>query len=132
MSWANRKLVPASCAHLDPTEVERALVANFGNVTATARKVGVPPQDLRQLVWSSSLADTVYELIEQTLDEAQQVLRDALRGDDKARRLHAATVLLTQSEAGRRRGWGTHGALPDEAPEGRAITLKWLDEPRLN
>jgi hypothetical protein len=128
MGWNTHKVAPASIDGLDPAAVEAELVKQYGNVTATARKLGVPPQDLRQLVWSSSLADTVYELIEQTLDEAQQVLRDALRGDDKARRLQAATVLLTQSEAGRKRGWGRGRALPDEAAEEQAVTLKWLDD----
>jgi hypothetical protein len=126
MSSANRKLVPASCAGIDPAQVEAELVKQYGNVTATARKLGVPPQDLRKVVWASSLADTVYEQVEQALDEAHQVLRDALRGDDQAQRLQAAKTLLTQTSAGKRRGWGRGGATLDE-PEPQPVTMKWLE-----
>jgi hypothetical protein len=102
----SKSALPASCAHLDFAAVEAELVRTSGNVTAAARKLSVPAPDLRRLVWSSSLANTIYEQLEQTLDEALQVLHDGLKSNDKARRLQAATALLTQSEAGRRRGWG--------------------------
>jgi hypothetical protein len=126
MSWANRKFVPASCAGLNPAQVEAELVKQYGNVTATARKLGVPPQDLRKAVWSSSLANTVYERVEQALDEAHQVLRDALKSGDQAQRLQAAKALLTQTSAGKRRGWGRGAATFDE-PEPQPVTMKWLE-----
>jgi hypothetical protein len=46
---------------------------------------------------SSSLADKVYELSEQALDQAQLILFDALTGGDKTARLQAAKVLLTRT-----------------------------------
>jgi hypothetical protein len=113
----SKPAVPASCAGLDPVAVEAELIRTRGNVTAAAKTLGVPAPDLRRVVWSSSLADTVYEQIEQTLDEAQQVLRDALKGDDKTARLMAAKTMLTQSEAGRRRGWGRSAGWHDEPSE---------------
>ena len=51
MSWAHRKLVPASGAGLDFREIEAERVKTRGNVTAAARRFGVPPQDLRKLAW---------------------------------------------------------------------------------
>jgi hypothetical protein len=80
----------------------------------------VPSADLRKLVWSTtSLTDVIFERLEEMIDEAVQVLRDGLKDTDKARRLQAAVTLLTQSEAGRRRGWGRSRASRDE---GRGAT----------
>ena len=120
------KLVPTSCAGLDPAEVEAELVKQCGNVTATARKLGVPSSDLRAVVWSSSLADTVYEQVEQMLDKAQQVLVDALESDDQGERFLAAKAILTQTPAGKQRGWGRGGAPLDE-PESQPVTMRWLE-----
>jgi hypothetical protein len=93
----------------------------------------VPSADLRKLVWSTtSLADAVFEQIEQMIDEAVQVLRDGLKDKDAGRRLQAAVTLLTQSEAGRRRGWGRGGASHDEPAEPRAVTMRWVDGPEPN
>ena len=70
MAWANPKVIPASCAHLEFRELEAELIRNHGNVTAAAKKLGVPIPDLRRLVWSTKLANSVYEAVEETLDEA--------------------------------------------------------------
>jgi hypothetical protein len=43
----------------------------------------VPSSDLRKLVWSSKLADTVYEVAEGKLDEAQRVVLNALSGAER-------------------------------------------------
>jgi hypothetical protein len=43
----------------------------------------VPSSDLRKLVWSSKSADTVYEVAEGKLDEAQRVVLDALSGAER-------------------------------------------------
>jgi hypothetical protein len=43
----------------------------------------VPSSDLRKLVWASELADTVYEVVEGKLDEAQRVVLDALSGAER-------------------------------------------------
>lgn len=107
MSVPRRPSVPASARALDRRAVERALVDSRGSVTKAARALSVPSVDLRRLIWATpSLADAAFEQIERAIDAAQQALRDGLKSGDKAKRLQAATVLLTQSEAGRRRGWG--------------------------
>jgi phosphatidate phosphatase APP1 len=103
MSLDAPPVVPASCVKLDRAEVERVLVEECCNVTVTARRLRVPPQDLRAMVRStSSLADTVREAVEQTLDEAEQIVRDALKSDDKPRQLQAAKAWLTRSNVGER------------------------------
>lgn len=96
--------VPASCAKLERAAIEAALVKACGNITATAKKLRVPSSDLRRLVRSSSLADVVYEQVEQTFDQALQVLFDGLKSPDPAHRQLAAKMLL-RTEAGRLRGW---------------------------
>jgi hypothetical protein len=127
--YPSQKLpVPASCAHLDVATIETELVRTEGNVTGAAAALSVPSADLRKLVWSTtSLTDVIFEQLEQMIDEAEQALRDGLKDTDKARRLQAAVTLLTQSEAGRRRGWGRGRALRDEA-EAQPVTLRWFDE----
>ena len=126
--YPSQKLpVPASCAHLDLAAIEAELVRTEGNVTAAATALSVPSADLRKLVWSTpSLADAVFEKIEQMIDEAVQVLRDGLKDAEMGPRLQAAVTLLTQSEAGRRRGWGRGGTSRDE-PEPQPVTMHWLE-----
>jgi hypothetical protein len=128
MAWST-KIIPKSCADLDVREIERELIKTHGNVTLTAKALGVPSADLRKLVWSSSLSNTVYEAIEEVLDEATRVVLDALDSDDKTHKLQAAKAILTQTTAGRRRGWGTGSAIElggvDEAEPATAI--KWLE-----
>ena len=129
--YPSQKLpVPASCAHLDLAAIEAELVRTEGNVTAAATALSLPSADLRKLVWSTpSLADAVFEKIEQMIDEAVQVLRDGLKDAEMGRRLQAAVTLLTQSEAGPRRGWGRSGTSRDEPTEPPAVTMRWLDKP---
>ena len=127
MAWANPKVIPASCAHLEFRELEAELIRNHGNVTAAAKKLGVPIPDLRRLVWSTKLANSVYEAVEETLDEAQAVLREAMRGADLTHKLQAAKTMLTQTTAGRRRGFGSGSAVLDEPGETQPVTIKWLE-----
>jgi hypothetical protein len=132
--YPSQKLpAPASCAHLDLAAIEAELVRTEGNVTAAATALSVPSADLRKLVWSTtSLTDVIFEQLEQMIDEAEQVLRDGLKDNDKARRLQAAVTLLTQSAAGHRRGWGRGRAAHDEPAEAQPVTMRWLDGPKPN
>jgi hypothetical protein len=132
--YPSQKLpVPASCAHLDLAAIKAELIRTEGNITAAATALSVPSADLRKLVWSTtSLADAVFEQIEQMIDEALQVLRDGLKDKDAGRRLQAAVALLTLSPAGRKRGWGRSGASHDEPAEPPAVTMRWVDGPKPN
>jgi hypothetical protein len=102
-------------------------------VSAAARALGVSSVDLRRLVGSRPLlANTIYEGMERAIDEAVQVLFDGLRHPQLKQRLVVAAYFLRHTEAGRRRGWGKHRALPKEAAEPQTVMLKWLDEPEQN
>jgi hypothetical protein len=115
-----------------PAAVKQALVHAGGSVTGAARTLGIASASLRRLVCAQpSLADVVFEQIEREIDAAQQVLWDGLCSDNVMTRMRAAAYILRHTEAGRRRGWGRRRALPDEAAEGRVVTIKWLDEPKL-
>ena len=104
---ARLNLVPASCANLDRADIEAALVETDGNVTAAAKKLRVPPVALRALVRSTpSLVDAVFEALELNRDKAIAILYDGLDSPNPAHRLKAAMAILTQTEAGKRRGWG--------------------------
>jgi hypothetical protein len=112
--------------------VERALVEAAGNVTAAARTLGIAGANLRGFVRAHpALMSVVFEHIEQEIDAAWQVLRDGLKSDNGRTRIRAAAYIVRHTEAGRRRGFGRRRALPDEAAEGRVVTIKWLDEPKL-
>ena len=81
------------------------------------------------MAWSTELANTIYEQIEQVLDEAQQVVRDALESDDETHKLQAANMMLTQTSARKRRGWGSGTATLDE-PEPQPVTVRWFENSR--
>jgi hypothetical protein len=132
--YPSQKLpVPASCAHLDLAAIEAELVRTEGNVTAAATALSVLSADSRKLVWSTtSLADVIFEQLEQMIDAAEQVLRDGLKDTDAGRRLQAAVTLLTLSPAARKRGWGRSGTGHDEPGAPPAVTMRWLDGPEPN
>jgi hypothetical protein len=129
MNWPIRRpATPTTCEGLDLAVVEKTLIDTHGNVTAAARSLQVPSANLRKLVWSTfSLADAIYEQIEQAIDAAEAVLREGLRSEDRGRRLQAATFILAQSDAGRRRGWGRCGTLRHAPGEPQTVTIKWID-----
>ena len=93
-----------------------------------ARALGIASANLRGLVRAHpSLADTVFEQIEQEIDAAQQVLWDGLRSDSAMTRIRATAYVLRHTEAGRRRGWGRGGMSHEEPVEPQTVTIKWID-----
>lgn len=133
MSWPTRRpVVPASCNGLEGAAIENALIDTRGNVTAAATLLHVKSANLRKFVWSRpKLADVIFEQIERMVDEAERVLREGLESDNFNQRFRAAKLIVTHSEAGRRRGWGRGRALRDEA-QAQPVTLRWLDGPEPN
>lgn len=129
MTWPIRRpAIPSSCKGLELAAIERALVEARGNVTAAARTLSVPSVDLRKFVWATpSLVNAVYEQLERMIDEAEGVLREALRSKDARLRRQAAAFLLSHSEAGRRRGWGRRRTMCDEPAKDQTITVRWLE-----
>ena len=113
---------------ISPAAVKQALVEAGGSVTGAARTLGIASANLRRLVRAQpSLADVVFELIEQEIDAAQQVLWDGLCSDGVMTRMGAAAYVLRHTEAGRRRGWGRRTMPRRETGEAQAVTLKWID-----
>ena len=112
---------PPSCAHLGRAAIEAALVETCGNITASARTLGVPSSDLRRLVRSSSLADVVYWQVTGRADARRRAAGFVRRPREP--RTGAAAYgregPLLRAEAGKRRGW--RSAL-DEREE-----IKWLE-----
>jgi hypothetical protein len=137
MGWATHKVTPASCAvtpasctHLDHSAIEAALADNFGNGTATARKLGVPSSDLRALVWSSSLVETVFEQFEQTYEKALTILYDGLKSDSLRRAqerrpgapAHGREDLADANRGRKAARLGSGAAAPDEPAK-----AKWVE-----
>jgi hypothetical protein len=61
--------LPATVANLDLATVIEVLSRHAANVTEAARDLGVPPFDLRRLLWATpSLQDAVFEAVETRLD----------------------------------------------------------------
>jgi regulator of protease activity HflC (stomatin/prohibitin superfamily) len=102
-----RARIPASCADLDLFKVRRLLIKHHCNISAVAKKLGVPITDLRLTALAvPALINAALEAEEQALDEAEAVIRSALRGDDAAKRIAAAGAILRTSVA-KRRGFGS-------------------------
>jgi hypothetical protein len=97
-------------------------------VAAAARALGIASANLRGLVRAHpSLADAVFEQIEQEIDEAWQVLLGGLRSDNAMTRMRAAAYILRHTEASRRWGWGRNDCSLDEPAEPQDVTIKWID-----
>jgi hypothetical protein len=121
------KPIPTTCAHLDLAEVERELIRRDCNVSATAKALAVPVQDLRLLTLARPrLMEAAFEAVERSLDEAEAIAREAARNGDARQRIAAAGYLLRNTEAGRCRGWGRGGATLDEL-EPQPVTMRWLE-----
>jgi hypothetical protein len=116
--------IPASCKGLEAFRVRRLLIKKHGNITATARKLRVPPHDLRLAVLAlPSLLQASLEAEEQALDEAEAVIRRALKDPDASRRIAAAGHILRTSPAAKRRGFGRSN--DDPPPPAPATVIKW-------
>ena len=115
--------IPASCKHLDIVRARRMLLKKHGNISATAKKLGVPVHDLRLMALAvPALSNAALEAEEQALDEAEAVIRRALKDNDAARRIAAAGHILRTSPAAKRRGFGrSNGEPPAAAP----TVIKW-------
>ena len=101
------RTIPASCADLDLEAAGRELIRTGGNVSAAAKALGVPALDLRLLTYAApELIDAALEAEERVLDEAQAVVREAMRVGDMRRRVMAAGFFLRATAAARRRGFG--------------------------
>jgi hypothetical protein len=121
-------LVPRLPRRVGLPDVERALIEAFGNVTEAACALGVPPTLLRQAVRAMPLLEAaVQEGVQQLLDQAEAEVHKGLKSRKAAVRLGAASFVLKNSPAAKRRGWGRYGRPPAPAelhwPEAEEISL---------
>jgi hypothetical protein len=128
------ELVPIS-PEFDPEEISQLLFEHGGDVTAAAKAIGVKPERLRAYVRAMpALNRALEETMDQFVDQAIGVLREAL-GDQASfqNRFYAAKEFL-RSEAGRRRGFGPRETATSlevkTSDRGGSITIKWLDPPK--
>jgi hypothetical protein len=107
-------VVAASVADLDHSVVAAVLSRHSCNVTDAARDLGVPPSDLRRLLWANpKLQDEAFEVVEGRIDLAESNIAEFLRSSDGRERLAASMFTLRNSARSRRRGWITSAAAVD-------------------
>ena len=123
--------VPATVASLAPNMVSEALARHACNVSDAARDLGVPPSDLRRLLWANpKLQDEAFEAVEARLDLAEKNIAEALRSGDGRERLAASMFTIRNSHRARKRGWITSSTSAAElsvtanAPA-RTLTFRW-------
>jgi hypothetical protein len=128
LAFPRRRYVPLSCVGLNLDKAFRELVSNGGNVSAAARKLGVPVSDFRLLTRAKpELIDAALEAHEQALDKAEAVILKALHSKDAGRAFEAAKTILRFSTAARRRGWYVKVRRQEEETTDPSTGSAWLD-----
>ena len=124
--------VPATVASLAPNMVSEALARHACNVSDAAKDLGVPPSDLRRLLWANpKLQDEAFEAVEARLDLAEKNIAEALRSGDGRERLAASMFTIRNSHRARKRGWITSSTSAAElsvsasSDQPRRITFSW-------
>ena len=126
--------VPATVANLDLAAVVEVLARHACNVTDAARDLGVPPSDLRRLLWANpKLQDEAFEVVEARLDLAEKNIAEALNSDDSRRRDAASFFVVRNSVRAKRRGWITSSVASVDMtvnanPPPRRIVFRWRNE----
>jgi hypothetical protein len=124
--------VPATVASLAPNMVSEALARHACNVSDAARDLGVPPSDLRRLLWANpQLQDAAFEVVEGRLDLAEKNIAESLRSGNGRERLAASFFTIRNSHRARKRGWITSStsaaelSISTEAAQLQTITFCW-------
>jgi hypothetical protein len=100
--------VPAAVADLDLAQVIEALARHGCNVTEAAAELGVPPGDLRRLLWARpALQEAAFEVVEARIDKAEKNIAEALDSEDSRRRDAASFFVVRNTARAKRRGWLT-------------------------
>jgi hypothetical protein len=123
---------------LDQAEIKALLLELDGDVTQTAKQLGVDPQRLRAYVRAvPALRAAVEETLEQGADAAIAILYEGLRDRGSFQNRYYAAKEFLRSEAGRKRGFGPRepaGAALEVKSGTNAgasiITIRWLEPPK--
>ena len=136
MAWANPKVIPASRARISSSRRARggADPERDGNASADGRRRSAcQPADL-QTAWFGrpTWPTRSSRQVEEGLDEAAGGPAGGALGRRQRRTsCMAAKTLLTQTTAGRRRGFGSGSAVLDESDEAQPVAIKWLETTKL-
>ena len=124
--------VPATVASYAPNMVSEALARHACNVSDAAKDLGVPPSDLRRLLWANpKLQDEAFEAVEARLDLAEKNIAESLRSGNGRERLAASMFTIRNSHRARNRGWITSStsaaelSISTEAAQPQTITFCW-------
>jgi hypothetical protein len=126
--------VPATVADLDLAVAVEVLARHACNVTDAARDLGVPPSDLRRLLWANpKLQDEAFEVVEARLDTAEKNIAEALKSEDSRRRDAASFFVLRNTARAKRRGWITSSVASVDITVNanlppRQIVFRWRNE----
>ena len=126
--------VPATVANLDLAVAVEVLARHACNVTDAARDLGVPPSDLRRLLWANpKLQDEAFEVVEARLDLAEKNIAEALKSEDSRRRDAASFFVLRNTARAKRRGWITSSVASVDMTVNanlppRRIVFRWRNE----
>jgi hypothetical protein len=126
--------VPARVANLDLAAVVEVLARHACNITDAAGDLGVPPSDLRRLMWSNPrLQDAAFEVVEARLDVAEKNIAEALKSEDSRRRDAASFFVLRNTARAKRRGWITSSVASVDMTVNanlppRQIVFRWQNE----
>jgi hypothetical protein len=114
--------------------VGEVLARHACNVTDAARDLGVPPSDLRRLLWANpKLQDGAFEVVEARLDTAEKNIAEALKSEDGRRRDAASFFVLRNTVRAKRRGWVTSSVASIDMTVNanlppRQIVYRWRNE----
>ena len=114
--------------------ISRGAVTAACNVTDAARDLGVPPSDLRRLLWANpKLQDEAFEVVEARLDAAEKNIAEALKSEDSRRRDAASFFVLRNTARAKRRGWITSNVASVDMTVNanlppRQIVFRWQGE----
>ena len=120
--------LPATVANLDLATVVEVLSRCGCNVTDASSDLGVPPSDLRRLMWANP---RLTEVVESRLDKAEKNIAEALHSDDSRRRDAASFFVVRNSARSKRRGWITSASAGVEVnvQSNESIVFQWRTTP---
>lgn len=109
----------ATVANLDLATVTEVLGRHGCNITDASKDLGIPPSDLRRLLWANPrLQDEAFEMVEARLDKAEKNIAEALHTDDSRRGDAASFFVVRNSARAKRRGWITSASAGAEVSVG--------------
>jgi hypothetical protein len=113
---------------LTARDVRSALWLSAGDTSKAAQRLGVPSARVRAFADKSEwIREELHEARERILDQAEEILYEALFSDDPKRRDSAARYILTKSQTGRARLHALTDHLQLDPKADRPTTIRWAE-----